>query len=136
SFQRAAPQRVELPREEPPRPEPQSPEPQSPEPQSPEPQDPQPQLSEPQPSEPQSAPVGDAALTHAPAHGPSQTVAEISVAGAPWLRAPRLALHPGLIAIIGARGSGKTALAEMIAAGCDAIPPGVNPRAFLYRART
>src|SRR5690606_27824724 len=57
------------------------------------------------------------------------------VAGAPWLRTPRLGLHPGLIAIIGARGAGKTALAEMIAAGCDAIPAAVNPRAFLTRAR-
>jgi energy-coupling factor transporter ATP-binding protein EcfA2 len=57
------------------------------------------------------------------------------VTGAPWLQSPRLALHPGLTAIIGARGSGKTALAEMIAAGCDAIPPGVNARSFLHRAR-
>jgi energy-coupling factor transporter ATP-binding protein EcfA2 len=66
---------------------------------------------------------------------PSQTVTEISVDGAPWLQTPRLALDPGLVTIIGARGSGKTALAEMIAAGCDAIPPGLNTRAFLYRAR-
>ena len=66
---------------------------------------------------------------------PSQTLSEIVIAGAPWLQTARLALHPGLITIIGARGSGKTALAEMIAAGCDAIPPGVNTRSFLHRAR-
>ncbi len=67
--------------------------------------------------------------------GPSQTVTAVGVAGAPWLSTPNLKIARGLIAIIGARGSGKTALAEMIAAGCDAIPPGVNPRSFLYRAR-
>jgi len=66
---------------------------------------------------------------------PSQTISEIAITGAPWLQTARLALHPGLITIIGARGSGKTALAEMIAAGCDAIPPGVNTRSFLHRAR-
>ncbi|MCA0202348.1 MAG: AAA family ATPase [Proteobacteria bacterium] len=66
---------------------------------------------------------------------PSQAVGEIAVAGAPWLQTPCLALHPGLTVIIGARGAGKTALAEMIAAGCDAIPPGVNARSFLHRAR-
>ncbi|MGE3335451.1 MAG: TrlF family AAA-like ATPase [Rhodospirillaceae bacterium] len=66
---------------------------------------------------------------------PSQTLAAISVTNARWLRTPHLGLRSGLITIIGARGSGKTALAEMIAAGCDAIPSGVNTRAFLYRAQ-
>ena len=49
--------------------------------------------------------------------------------------------NPGLVAIIGARGSGKTALADMIAAGCDSISPEAwnadewaNP-SFLVRAR-
>ncbi|MNL81725.1 hypothetical protein D3C87_2089150 [compost metagenome] len=50
-------------------------------------------------------------------------------------------LNPGLVAIIGSRGSGKTALADMIAAGCDAIPEAawnedqnISP-SFLVRAR-
>jgi hypothetical protein len=50
-------------------------------------------------------------------------------------------LNPGLVAIIGARGSGKTALADMIAAGCDSISDDAwkadewtNP-SFLVRAR-
>ncbi|MGE4063388.1 MAG: TrlF family AAA-like ATPase [Rhodospirillaceae bacterium] len=81
--------------------------------------------------------AGNAPRAHPIASGStSQTVTEIAVAGAPWLQTPRLALDPGLIAIIGARGSGKTALAELIAAGCDAVPSAVNTRSFLYRART
>lgn len=49
-------------------------------------------------------------------------------------------LNAGLVAIVGARGSGKTALADMIAAGCDSIPEDAwgadewaNP-SFLVRA--
>jgi hypothetical protein len=60
---------------------------------------------------------------------------------APWAATPTVPLNPGLVAIIGARGSGKTALADMIAAGCDAIPPqgwaadqDVSP-SFSVRAR-
>jgi len=54
---------------------------------------------------------------------------------------PDIPLNHGLVAIIGARGSGKTALADVIAAGCDAISPSgwhadenVSP-SFLVRAR-
>lgn len=65
---------------------------------------------------------------------PSQAIAAITIAGAPWLQTPVLQLNPGFVAIIGARGSGKTALAEMIAAGCNAIPDRENRSSFLYRA--
>ena len=58
-----------------------------------------------------------------------------------WATTPDIPLNPGLVAIIGARGSGKTALADMIAAGCDAISPSgwdadenISP-SFLARAR-
>ncbi len=54
---------------------------------------------------------------------------------------PVIPLNHGLVAIIGARGSGKTALADMIAAGCDSISNDAwnadewtNP-SFLVRAR-
>ena len=57
-------------------------------------------------------------------------------------RTPEIPLNAGLVAIIGARGSGKTALADMIAAGCDSIEEeawaadeAVNP-SFLVRARS
>lgn len=53
---------------------------------------------------------------------PSQVVDTIEIADADWLCTPKIELNPGLVTIIGARGSGKTALADMIAAGCDALP--------------
>jgi hypothetical protein len=51
---------------------------------------------------------------------PSQVISSVNVKGAAWLQTPSLELNAGLIAIIGARGSGKTALADAIAAGCNA----------------
>ena len=53
---------------------------------------------------------------------PSQVVDTITIDNAGWLCTPRIELNPGLVTIVGARGSGKTALADMIAAGCDALP--------------
>lgn len=72
---------------------------------------------------------------------PSQVLSEVQILDAPWMTTPVVPLNPGLVAIIGARGSGKTALADMIAAGCDAISDdawnadeSANP-SFLIRAR-
>nr|WP_319826077.1 AAA family ATPase [Thalassovita sp.] len=72
---------------------------------------------------------------------PSQVISEVDVLEAPWMQTPTIPLNPGLVAIIGARGSGKTALADIIAAGCDAISEEAwsadewaNP-SFLVRAR-
>jgi hypothetical protein len=73
---------------------------------------------------------------------PSQVISGVEVLDASWMKTPTLPLNPGLVAIIGARGSGKTALADMIAAGCDSIPveawkadEWANP-SFLVRARS
>ncbi len=52
---------------------------------------------------------------------PSQVISQIEALDAPWMTTPVIPLNPGLVAIIGARGSGKTALADMFAAGCDSI---------------
>ena len=52
----------------------------------------------------------------------SQVISHVSVGNATWAKTPKIPLNPGLIAIIGARGSGKTALADIIAAGSDSIP--------------
>ena len=72
---------------------------------------------------------------------PSQVIAQIEILNAPWATTPVIPLNPGLVAIIGARGSGKTALADLIAAGCDSITDEswnadewANP-SFLVRAR-
>ncbi|HGM8383640.1 TPA: TrlF family AAA-like ATPase [Pseudomonas aeruginosa] len=72
---------------------------------------------------------------------PSQVISHVTIADGDWAATPDIPLNPGLVAIIGARGSGKTALADMIAAGCDAITPvawRANENAspsFLVRAR-
>ncbi len=52
----------------------------------------------------------------------SQLISTIEITGAKWASTPKIALNSGLVAIIGARGSGKTALADVIAMACDAIP--------------
>ncbi len=72
---------------------------------------------------------------------PSQVISQIKIDDADWATTPEIPLNSGLIAIIGARGSGKTALADVIAAGCDAITPSgwdadenISP-SFLARAR-
>jgi Cdc6-like AAA superfamily ATPase len=72
---------------------------------------------------------------------PSQVIAHVDIENASWVATNSVPLNSGLVAIIGARGSGKTALADMIAAGCDAI--SVSSRevdedissSFLDRAR-
>lgn len=88
-------------------------------------------------------PEGRAFVGSEPPHSamPSQVVSQVSIINAPWLQTPSIPLNPGLVAIIGARGSGKTALADMIAAGCDSIPitswgaiDSTTP-SFLVRAR-
>jgi energy-coupling factor transporter ATP-binding protein EcfA2 len=65
----------------------------------------------------------------------SQTIDGINIANAPWVKTPLLPLNAGLVAIIGPRGSGKTALADMIARGCDATSERLSKQSFLVRAR-
>lgn len=72
---------------------------------------------------------------------PSQVISHVRIDNADWAVSPEIPLNSGLVAIIGARGSGKTALADVIAAGCDAIPSSgweadenISP-SFLARAR-
>lgn len=72
---------------------------------------------------------------------PSQVISHVRINDADWATSPDIPLNPGLVAIIGARGSGKTALADVIAAGCDAITTAgwgadedISP-SFLVRAR-
>jgi ABC-type lipoprotein export system ATPase subunit len=72
---------------------------------------------------------------------PSQVISQVSVQNAKWLTTPEIPLNSGLIAIVGSRGSGKTALADIIAAGCDSIsaevwtPNESTSPSFLSRAR-
>ncbi len=66
---------------------------------------------------------------------PSQVISCVEVTGAPWLNSSVIPLNPGLVAIIGGRGSGKTALADIIAAGSFALSSHLNERSFIRRAR-
>lgn len=75
--------------------------------------------------------VGTAPPTRAT---PSQVVSRVTLSNARWARTPHMDLNPGLVAIIGARGSGKTALADAIAAGCDAASGQLSAASFLVRA--
>ncbi len=65
----------------------------------------------------------------------SQVIDEVLVEGASWAKTPKLRLNPGLVAVIGARGSGKTALVDMIAAGCGSYQESEERPSFLARAR-
>jgi energy-coupling factor transporter ATP-binding protein EcfA2 len=81
-------------------------------------------------------PEGRALVSSEPPRGalPSQTIDQVTVSNAPWLTADSVPLNPGLIAIIGARGSGKTALADLIAAGGYALSSHLNSSSFIRRA--
>ena len=81
-------------------------------------------------------PDGRAFVGSEPPRGalPSQTIDQVEVSNAPWLTTDRVPLNSGLIAIIGARGSGKTALADLIAAGGYALSSHLNSSSFIRRA--
>jgi hypothetical protein len=65
----------------------------------------------------------------------SQSIRALTVTDAPWMITPEIPLNPGLVGIIGARGSGKTALADMIAAAGFAPSSHLMGKSFLDRAR-
>lgn len=66
---------------------------------------------------------------------PHRVIKEITVNDAPWFTNGTIQLSPGLVAIIGARGSGKTALADLTAAGAGAASEDRADKTFLQRAR-
>lgn len=63
------------------------------------------------------------------------TVQTLQVSNASWMKPSTVPLNPGLVAVIGAKGSGKTALAELIAAGGLAVGARHNKKSFLVRAK-
>jgi hypothetical protein len=68
---------------------------------------------------------------------PSEVISKLKVSEAPWFTDTEVFLNSGLVAVIGARGSGKTALAEIIAAGAYAATPhpaDKENKSFLHRA--
>lgn len=67
-------------------------------------------------------------------HDASQCIASISTRETPWIQNAEIPLNSGLVAIIGSRGSGKTALADIIAIGADVTSPLELQSSFIYRA--
>ena len=82
-------------------------------------------------------PEGRAFVGKEPPRGalPSNVIRSVSVSDAAWMSPAAIELNPGLIAIIGARGSGKTALADFIAMGGCAVSKHLSDKSFLRRAK-
>lgn len=68
-------------------------------------------------------------------HAPVTAIAAVRTMEAPWLAESEIELNPGLVAVIGERGSGKTALVEIIARGAGTPGTGEGESSFLSRAR-
>ena len=61
-------------------------------------------------------------------------IASVTVGGGSSFIGGTIPVNPGLVAIIGARGSGKTALADIIAVGAGSAEPFADPKSFVHRA--
>ena len=61
-------------------------------------------------------------------------ITKLTVPSEDWFVNTTVNLNPGLVAIIGARGSGKTALADLVAAGAGSNEPFTNDSSFISRA--
>lgn len=64
---------------------------------------------------------------------PSLTASTVT-SNAAWLKTKPVRLNQGLIAIIGSRGSGKTALADVIASATNSLDASLSQSSFLKRA--
>lgn len=64
----------------------------------------------------------------------SQTIESVRVENAEWFGDQVIPLNSGLVGVIGARGSGKTALADMVAGGAYALSQHVSEKSFVRRA--
>jgi energy-coupling factor transporter ATP-binding protein EcfA2 len=65
---------------------------------------------------------------------PSDRIRTISFQGANWLRTPQLPLNSGLVTVIGPRGSGKTALADLTAAAAASYDDWDSEASFIAKA--
>src|SRR5581483_3337492 len=66
---------------------------------------------------------------------PGEVVEKVSYANAEWMKRKELFLNPGLVTVIGARGSGKTALADLIAFAADAEDETPGTASFVEKAK-
>ncbi|MGH1349013.1 MAG: TrlF family AAA-like ATPase [Nannocystales bacterium] len=72
-----------------------------------------------------------------PPRGPSEdnVIRTIEIKNAPWMLTSRVSLNDGLVTIIGAKGSGKTALADLAAFGAFARDEPAGEASFISKAR-
>lgn len=63
-----------------------------------------------------------------------RVISAIELEGAGWCNPARIDLNPGLVGIIGARGSGKTALVDLITTGAGSQEASQNKESFITRA--
>lgn len=66
---------------------------------------------------------------------PSEVIRFLRIAGAPWINNIELEFNDGLVTVIGAKGSGKTALADLLALASDAEEEAPGPASFLAKAK-
>lgn len=64
----------------------------------------------------------------------ADVIRKLVIRGAPWIANGDVALNDGLVTIIGAKGSGKTALADLIAAAAGAAEEDPGPASFIRKA--
>jgi AAA domain, putative AbiEii toxin, Type IV TA system/AAA domain len=65
---------------------------------------------------------------------PGNCIRHVEVTHAQWMRPSGMPINAGMLAIIGARGSGKTALADLIATGAFGVSSQLSSSSFLRRA--
>lgn len=67
---------------------------------------------------------------------PAQTISSVSISNSGgWFPDGELMLNPSLVAVIGKKGSGKSALAEMIAKACGDAPNPKDQKSFIVRSQ-
>ena len=69
-----------------------------------------------------------------PAAGQHGRIDGVTIADTSWFTPGTVPLNTGLVAIIGPRGSGKTALADLVAVGAGSAQPFENEASFVSRA--
>lgn len=81
-------------------------------------------------------PVGRVFIGEMPPRGamPGNCMRHVDVSNASWMQPHRVLLNAGMVAIVGARGSGKTALADLIATGAFGVSSQLSKSSFLRRA--
>lgn len=65
---------------------------------------------------------------------PGNCMRAVEVSYAPWMTPARVPINAGMVAIVGARGSGKTALADFIATGAFGVSSQLSKSSFVRRA--